>query len=185
MKKTSQQQSKLYLILLAILAIAIIGESLFIINRFKNKGSLPIKPFSTAKLGFHEGVLKIVAIDEQNAQVVFDSNNESLSGADVIIVFDPKLISITDIQANPKIFQQTIINKNQIDEGRIKIISYLPKEKIISEQVLAEFSFKRLKNQATIIDLEFLGVDRISDSNLVSQTSQKDILGDIIALELK
>jgi hypothetical protein len=191
--------SSLYFILLLGLGLVIIFESIFIVNSLSaigkktrlsttGKPPTPLSPQTEIK----EGVIKITLKENQkivpnkdiDAIISFNSPKEAIAGVDVILNFDPKLISFENISENKKIFDQIIVNTQKQKEGRIKITAYQPKSILKGEQVLANLTFKLLEKNQAGIKIEFLGPDVVTDSNLVSQANQKDILGKVESLIL-
>lgn len=183
---------KIYFILLLGLALVIITESVLIVTSLKKGVYLPslTQKLTTGK-EIKKGTMEIVLGENQKVtlnqnlktSLVFDSLNEPVAGVDAIITFNPEIISVTGIVENKDLFGQIIINKQQQKQGRIKITAYQPKKVIQGKQTLATLTIRLLKNQPAVVGIEFLGPDRVTDSNLVSQTSQKDILS--IAQPLK
>jgi hypothetical protein len=54
----------------------------------------------------------------------------------------------------------------------------------MGEETLASLTFQLLKETPTSIKIKFLGPEVVTDSNLVSQTTQKDILREVENLNL-
>jgi len=189
-------QPKLYLILLITLGIVIIFEAVSIVNLLNTKEKLSPTSSGVSKVvsqpEVKKGTMRIILEENQKiipnqnlkAKIVFDSPTEEIGGADAILTFDPELVSITDLSGNKKIFQQIIINTKKQKEGQIKITAYQPLETLLGEQTLAFLTLRLLKNQPTVLEIEFLGADVVTDSNLVSQKNQRDILGKTQSLNL-
>jgi hypothetical protein len=185
-----------HFILLVLLALVIVVESISIVSNLTNKQRLarssavipknifaPEAKKGTMGITLNQGQT-VVSSQNLKGQIVFDSSSEPLAGIDVILTFDPKLITILDISPNKDLFDQALVNLQQKDKGRIKITAYQPKKNIVGKLVLANISFRLLENQPAVIGIEFLGPDRVTDSNLVSKTTQKDILSSVQSLKL-
>jgi len=206
-KKDSTQVSSnnLYLILLLALGLLIIFESVSIVSnklgsrekQIPNQPPLINKEESSPQKTVEEekakATMSIVLDDNQKAasgrniraKVIFNSPREAVAGADAILTFDPKLVSITDIQGNKKIFGQIIINNQKQSEGRVKITAYQPIKTLTGEQELAFLTLHLLENRKATLAVEFLGMEASTDSNLISQESEKDILEEAQSLELR
>jgi hypothetical protein len=191
---------KIYFMLVLILGLVIIFEAISLINVLSIKqkifagiNSTPViyqpekKPEKTK-----EGIIKIVLeenqkiVPQQNlkAKIIFNSYDQLVAGVDLILNFDPKLISIIDASGNRNIFKQIIINTQKQKEGEIKITAYQPNQILKGEQIFAFLTFQILKEYPASIKIKFLGADVVTDSNLVSQTTQKDILSEVEGLNL-
>jgi len=196
MKKERKKLSQIYFILLLTLGVVIIFESVIIVNTLRIREALlqvspPIQkiiPQPEVKKGKMEIVLeenqKIIPSQNLKAKIIFDSQDELVGGVDAILSFDPKAISIVNVSGNKEIFNQIIINTQKQKEGKIRITAYQPKKNLLQEEALAFLTFRLLKKQSAKLELEFMGPDVITDSNLVSQKSQKDILGKVQSLNL-
>lgn len=133
------------------------------------------------------GIMAVVGQDGRG-EIVFDPSGMAVAGADAILLFDPLAIKIGTISSNEKIFGQTLTNRQQEKEGKIKITAYLPQGKIITPQTLVAFDYQLLGNKPTALALEFAGPGQTTDSNLIYQVSpekQIDILGTVTALRLE
>lgn len=182
-----------YFVMLVILAMVVLVESVMIINSLKGttkttssitkNAILPIAKTGTMGITLIQGQ-KVTVGKKLQAQLVFDSVGEKLAGIDAILTFDPKLISLAEIKPDQELFEQNIVNQQQKDKGRIKITAYQPKKSVLGKLNLASISFTLLKNQPAVFGIEFLGPDRVTDSNLVSLATQKDILSSIQPLKL-
>jgi len=189
-------KSNYYFILLVLLALLVVVESVLIVNSLKSKQKLTqlstVIPKNIYTPEVKKGIMGITlnqgqaVVTGQNlkGQLVFNSLSEPLAGIDAILTFDPKLITMVDISPNKELFDQALVNQQQKDKGRIKITAYQPKKNIVGKLVLANISFRLLKNQPAVIGIEFLGPDRVTDSNLVSKATQKDILSSVQSLKL-
>ena len=177
-KKEKFQLSKVYFIPVLALGLIIIFESISIIDTLKVKEKLSQIPAVTRKIisqptEVKKGTMgitleenqKIIPNQNLKAKISFNSPVEEVGGVDVILTFDPKLISIIDISGNKKIFQQIIINTQKQKEGQIKITAYQPLSPLLGERVLAFLTLRLLKNQPTVLEIEFLGADVVTDSN--------------------
>jgi len=200
MKKNKQDkkdclQSKSHLIPLIILGIVVIFEAVFIVNTLntKEKLSQPSETFkTTSQPKVEKETMKIVLEEDQKillnknlrARIIFNSPQEAIAGVDAILTFDPKLISIIDLSGNREIFSQIIINDQKQKEGKIKITAYQPSQVLKGEKTLAYLTFKLLEKSPASIEIKFLGPGVVTDSNLVSQTTQKDILTRVENLNL-
>lgn len=193
-QKTTQP-SKVYFILLLTLGIVIIFESISIINTLRLTESLPqlpvikkIIPPTETKKGTMEIKLEenqvVVVNKDLKAKLEFNSPEEEIAGVDAILTFDPKAVSIVNISGNNQIFNQIIINTQKQKEGRVKITAYQPKKELRNSQVFAFLTLRLLQNQPATLGIEFLGPDVVTDSNLVSQQTQKDILSKVQSLKL-
>jgi len=194
-KQKTAQHSKIYFILLLALGMVIIFESILIINALKFGEKLPqlpvvkkIIPPVEVKKGAMEIILeenqKVILGKDIRAKIVFNSPEEAIAGVDAILTFDPKLISIVNISENKEIFSQIIVNTQKQKEGRIKITAYSPIKTLVGEQVLGSLALRLLDKQPATLGIEFLGPDVVTDSNLVSQKTQKDILSKVQSLKL-
>jgi len=195
-KQKTTQHSKVYFILLLVLGLVIIFESVSIINALKSKEKISqipsvvqkIIPQTEIKKGTIEVILeenqKVIVGKDIKAKVVFDSPQEAVAGADVILTFDPKLISIVNISESKEIFSQIIVNTQKQKEGKITITAYQPTKILSQKQVLAYLTVRVLQNQPATLTVEFLGPDVVTDSNLISQKTQKDLLGKVQSLNL-
>lgn len=196
MKKEEKKLSKIYFIILLTLGLVIIFESVTIVNTLKIRESLlqfsPAILKATPQFEIKKGKMEILLEENQKitphqnlkAKIIFDPQGEPVGGIDAILSFDPKILSIINISPNKEIFSQIIINNQKQKEGRIKITAYQPTKNLTQEEKLASITFRLLQNQSTRLELEFLGTDVVTDSNLVSQKSQKDILGKVTSLNL-
>lgn len=183
-----------YFILLVVLAVVVLVESVMIVNSLKGrtKSSPSLIPKNIFVPEIKKGTMSLILSPGQTvkagqgveAQLIFDSLSEKLAGIDAILTFDPKLITLAEINPNKELFDQILVNQQQKDKGRIKITAYQPKNNIVGKQTLANLTVKLLKNQAAVLGIEFLGPDRVTDSNLVSKATQKDILSSIQPLKL-
>jgi len=195
MKTQKAQHSKIYFILLLTLGVIIIFESVLVINSITFGEKLPqipavkktIPPVETKK-----GTMKVILEENQKvalnkdlkAKIVFDSPDEQIGGVDAILNFDQKAISIVNISGNKEIFNQIIINTQKQKEGRINITAYSPIKTLVGEQVLGSLALRLLREQPATLGIEFLGPDVVTDSNLVSQKTQKDVLSKVQSLKL-
>jgi hypothetical protein len=196
MKQETKKLSQIYFIILLALGLVIIFESVTIVNTLKIRESLlkvsPIIPKIAPPIETKRGKMEILLEENQKiipyqnlkAKIIFDSKGEPVGGIDAILSFDPKAISIVNISLNREIFSQIVINNQKQEEGRIKITAYQPTKNLTQEEKLASITFRLLQKQPTTLGLEFLGTDVVTDSNLVSQKSQKDILGSVKSLNL-
>lgn len=184
-----EQKNKLFFILLILLTIFLMGESVLVI--YKMKGEETIIP--SASFDKTQAFLKIDLEKDQlvklnknlKAQITLSSTNEAINGADVILRFDPKLISIIDIVGNHDVFKQIIVNQQQQKEGRIKITAYSPLKTIQGKYVLASLTLRLLENRSATLGFEFLGPGQPRDSGLISHKSQQDILQQVYPLILE
>lgn len=182
-----------YFVMLVVLAMVVLVESVMIVSTLKSKTKttpstarnviMPVTKKGTMGIVLDQGQ-KVTVGKKLQAQLVIDSMGEKLAGVDAILTFDPKLISLTEVKPNQELFEQNIVNQQQKDKGRIKITAYQPKKTASGKFSLADLSFTLLKNQPAVLGIEFLGPDRVTDSNLVSLTTQKDILSSIQPLKL-
>ena len=188
-------KSNNYFILLVLLALVIVVESVLIVNSLGSKQKLtqstvipkniylPEVKKGTMGIILNQGQ-KVITGQSLKGQLIFDSLNEPLAGIDAILTFDPKLITMVDISPNKELFDQALVNQQQKDKGLIKITAYQPRKSVVGKLVLANIGFRLLKNQPAVIGIEFLGPDRVTDSNLVSKATQKDILSSVQSLKL-
>jgi len=194
-KQKTAQHSKIYFILLLALGMVIIFESVLVINALGIREKLvqvpmvkKIIPQPEVKKGTIKVVLeenqKVVPNKDLKAKIVFDSQDEQIGGVDAILNFDPKLISVVNFSGNKEIFDQIIINTQKQKEGRIKITAYSPTKTLVGEQVLGSLTLRLLEKQPATLGIEFLGPDVFTDSNLVSQKTQKDVLSKVQSLKL-
>jgi len=181
---------KLHFILLLIFGIVVIFESVYLISVLKktrNTSSEVKNPpplLITAPPLRNKGKMGIVLEDNETvvagenlkAKIVFDSPDEPVGGIDLIVDFDPRLVSIIDFSNNNDIFRQIIINTQKQKGGEIKITAYQPTKILKGENILSSLTFKLLENKPTVIKIRFLGPEVVTDSNLISQSTQKDIL---------
>lgn len=190
-----QKNNKNFLLILAILGAVIILETIVVIYKTRSgketsqslRSITNVVPRTKAKGNLQLALDANQAVQAgQNikAQLLFESTLEPISGADAIITFDPQLVSIVEAVGNKDLFEQIIINRQEMQTGRIKITAYMPKKTLLGKFTLAYFTIKLLKDQPSVLDIEFLGPDRITDSNLVSEKSQLDILGSVLSLKL-
>lgn len=193
--------TKIYFILLLFLGLIIIWESVLIVNNLLIKERSVQLPeaiptittvISKSTPEAKRGIIKISLEENQQivpnatikAKVELISPDEEIGGADVILIFDPRVISLEKITGNNEIFDQIVVNNQKQKEGRVKITAYQPKIEIKETQTLAFVTFRLLENKPTSLGIEFLGPDAVTDSNLVSQKTQKDILGEVQPLTL-
>ncbi len=193
-EKTTPQNKNFFLILI-ILAVVIVLEIIVVISKTREEkvSELPkavknVIPVAKGKKGSLEFALDsnqvVKAGQNVKAQLFFESPAEPIAGVDVVLTFDPQLISVVDIVGNKDLFEQLIVNHQEQQTGRLKITAYLPKKTLLGKYSLASFTVRPLKDQPAVLDIEFLGPDRITDSNLVSQKTQLDILGSVLSLKL-
>jgi len=185
-----------YHVLVLLLASLILIESILITNNLTKRNrttALPaIVPKPIISPERKEGSLALALMPEQTVQVnqdlkvqlSYDSPEEIIDGIEAILTFDPALISVSEITPNKKLFEQIIINNQEEKQGRITITAYMPSKPVKGKDSLADLTIRLLKNQETVLGIEFLGPDRITDSNMVSQLSQKDILDSVQSLTL-
>lgn len=197
-KEKEKSTSKIYFFLLLALSLLIISEAVSVINvlasRERRTQNLLIKKITPTpkQTEFRGGSIKITLEENQKiapakdikAKIKFNSPFEPIGGVDVVLTFDPKLVTIVRISGNNEIFNQIIINKQKEKEGKIKITAYQPTKTLQGEQVLADLTFRILEKKQTILKIEFLGPEIATDSNLVSQNSGKDILREVNFLNL-
>jgi hypothetical protein len=194
-KQKTTQLSKTYFILLLTLGMVIIFESGLIINTLGVREKLtraPVVKKMIPQPQFKKGTMKVTLEKNQKvtpnkdvkAIIEFDSPDEAVAGVDAVLTLDPKAISVVNISGNKEIFDQIIINTQKQKEGRIKITAYSPTKTLVGEQVLGSLTLRLLEKQPAILGIEFLGPDVVTDSNLVSQKTQKDILGRVQGLKL-
>ena len=191
--------NKMHFLFMLILGLLIIFEAVSLVNILNVKQKLSTSPkFNLSSLVTQQeknkegGIIKVVLEENQKvvpkktlkAKIAFNSYEEPIGGVDIILIFDPKLISIADISGNRNIFKQIIINTQKQKEGEIKITAYQPTQILKGEAILASLSFQLLEKTPTSIAVKFLRPGEIIDSNLVSQTTQKDILEKIENLNL-
>lgn len=196
-KQIKAQYPKIYFVLLLILGIVIIFESVLIVKTLRFREKTPqlqppivkkIIPTIEAKKGSMKVLLeenqKVISNKDLKAKIVFDSQDEQIGGVDAILVFDPKAISVVNISGNKEIFEQIIVNTQKQKEGEIKITAYQPKKEIRNAQVLASLTLRLLQNKPASLKIKFLGPDVSTDSNLIAQKTQKDILENTQSINL-
>lgn len=187
--------SKIYLLLVITLGLFVLVESVVIVNHLQ-KVKMPVRLPSgerlVSTLELKKGTLAIIPKEEPSqlredfiAQLIINSLDESIIGVDVILNFDPEILKVVKISPNQDLFEQITVNQKQQTEGRIKITAYLPKEELTGEYLFSFLTLRLLKDQPTDLEIEFIGPDRVTDSNLISQKTQKDILGDVQSLSIK
>lgn len=191
-KPTSTNQK--FFFLLVVLAIVIILEAVVVVYKTKREKVTPLPkviknviPGIKAKgnLQFTLDADQVIKPNQNiKAQLTFESPNEPVAGVDAVLTFNPQLISVVGITGNKDLFEQIIVNRQEIQTGRIIITAYMPKKTILGKYTLAYFTVKLLKDQPAVLDIEFLGPDRVTDSNIVSQKTQLDILGSVLSLKL-
>lgn len=187
-------QNKYFFLILIVLAIVIVLEVIVVISKTRGeKATLPqavknVIPAVKSKKGSLQFVLDpgqtVKAGQNVKAQLFFESPAEPIAGVDALLTFDPNLMSVVDIVGNKDVFEQLIVNRQEQQTGRLKITAYLPKKTLLGKYSLASFTVRPLKDQPVVLDIEFLGPDRVTDSNLVSQKTQLDILGSVLSLKL-
>jgi len=205
--KKNQKESKeilplnLYFILLLILGLVIIFEAVSVANilgikqrlsQISQTSKIIPKPVEVRPPEIKKGIMKITLEKNQKiipktnlyAQIIFNSFQEPIGGIDAILTFDPKLVSVVNITENKEIFGQIIINKQKEKEGVIKITAYQPTKTLQEEQTLALLTLRLLENKPAVLKIDFKGPDVVTDSNLVSQETQKDILRSVQFLSL-
>lgn len=192
--KTTPQNKNFFLVLI-VLAVVVILEVIVVVAKLKEEkvSDLPkavknVLPTTKSKKGSLEFVLdpgQVIKVGQDvKAQLFFESPEEPIAGVDTILTFDPQLMSVVDITGNKDLFEQLIVNRQEQQTGRLKITAYLPKKTLLGRYILANVVVRLLKNQPAVLDIEFLGPDRVTDSNLVSQKTQLDILGSVFSLKL-
>jgi len=192
---------KVYFLSILVLGLVIIFDIVSLINvldtqKYLSKSATPNPviptPAKKREIIKEEGTIKIILEENQkivskknlNAKIIFNSPHQPIGGMDVILNFDPKIVSVVDISENKKIFRQIITNTQKQKEGEIKITAYQPTGVLMGEETLASLTFQLLKETPTSIKIKFLGPEVVTDSNLVSQTTQKDILREVENLNL-
>jgi len=192
--------STIYFLLVLILGLIIILGAISLINVLSIKQKIITSNTSTPVVYQPEkkqektkkGMIKIALEENQKitpqknlkAKIMFSSYEETVGGVDLILNFDPNLISIVDVIGNKDIFKQTIVNTQKQKEGEIKITARQPTQVLKGEETLAYLTFKLLKESSASIKIKFLGPEVVTDSNLVSQVTQKDILEKVENLNL-
>jgi len=204
MKKQTKEilPSQVYFLVMLFLGLVIIFETISLINvlslkKYVSQSTTPnlprvISPPVETQETFNRGSIKLVLEENQKvtpkrnlkAKIIFNSYEEPVGGVDLILNFDPNLVSITDIVGNKDIFKQIIINTQKEKEGEIKITAYQPTKILRGEENLGYLTFQLLGNSPTSIKIKFLGLGVVTDSNIVSQTTQKDILREVENLDL-
>jgi len=204
MKKQTKEilPSQVYFLVMLLLGLVIIFETISLINvlslkKYISQSTTPnlprvISPPVETQETFNRGSIKLALEENQKvtpkrnlkAKIIFNSYEEPVGGVDLILNFDPNLVSITDIVGNKDIFKQIIINTQKEKEGEIKITAYQPTKILRGEENLGYLTFQLLGNSPTSIKIKFLGLGVVTDSNLVSQTTQKDILREVENLDL-
>lgn len=193
MKKTI---SRFYFSLFLLLGTIIIFELVSLVNKLNltkmfDKLSLDRgSTFSISNSRTKGGIIKIVLASSQTvipnrdikAKIIFNSFQEPISGLDVILSFDPNLISLVDISGNKEIFQEILVNDRT--SGSLKITAYNPLKPLKGEQVLSFLTLRLLKNQTATINLKFEKEGETKDTNLISQITQNDILQEVEPLVL-
>lgn len=181
--------SKNQIVLIVLLVLLISFQAYLFINIFKNKklakNNNLIKPTTTIMVQKPAGKIYFEA-NGQQVKLIFDSGNQSISGLDAILIFDPKIINLETITENKQLFNQIVINKQRQTLGQIRITAYLPKTMLVGRQILADFSYQNLKNQSTQITCQFNKIGDTADSNLLDQSQPpKDLLGEVRPLIIK
>lgn len=131
------------------------------------------------------GQPKITVNQRLTAEIVFEATGQSLAGVDAVLLFDPKVISIAQLFPNQELFEQLPLNRQQEDQGVIKIAAFLPKKAVVGQQRLISFDFQLKEEKPTVLTLKFNGQGELGDSNLLDQTDQQDILGQVLPLRLE
>jgi len=146
----------------------------------------PISDNNRATLSLKIKNQKIVTNKDIKGEINFTSPLEEIAGIDVILKFDPKLIMIKNFQGNQEIFQNIIINNQKQKEGKIKITAYQKKGNTQNknEELLGYLTFQLLEPQPTSIEIEFNGPGIVTDSNLISEKSKKDLLEKVYSLNV-
>jgi len=206
MKKQTKQSRKIlpstiYFLFVLVLGMVIIFETVSLINILSIKQKIPTSTTSLSPASYQpeiqpektkRGLIKIVLEENQKiipkknlkAKIIFNSYEEPVGGVDLILTFNPNLISFVDVVGDKDSFEQIIVNIQKQEEGEIKITAYQPKQVLKGEKNLAFLTFKLLENHPTSIKIKFLGPGIVTDSNLVSQITQKDILEEVRDLDL-
>lgn len=188
-----KDKPKLTFVLLISLALIVIVESVYIIEQLTPSSILPgVIQRTVSPLKTPSGTMSLRLSEDQTVKVGAELDTqlmltveEPIASADVVLEFNPQLVSISRITGNKNLFEQILINQQKETEGIIKITAYLPKKTIKGEETLATISFQLLQNQPTEIKISYLGVDETIDSNLVSQATLTDILSQVENLELR
>lgn len=191
MKKEISQN---HFLLMLLLALVVLVESVWIVGSLQKSTSLPTAPTMLQKIipQTKKGIISLSLKEGQkvsvgqnlSAQISFNSPEEAAAGADIILTFDPQMISVTNIVGNKTVFEEIIANTQKQTTGKIKITAYSPTQTLLGEQILATLTIRLLKNQPATLGLEFLGPDVVTDCNLVAQKTHKDILGKVQTLRL-
>jgi hypothetical protein len=187
----------IYFLLVVFLGLVIIFEAVSLINvlsvKQKVSTSSTYNPVTyQPEKQTEKGIIKIVLEENQKiipqknlkAKIIFNSYDQSVGGVDLILNFNPKLVSVVDVSSNKDIFKQIIVNTQKQKEGEIKITAYQPIKVLKGEQNFAFLTFQVLKESPASIKIKFLGENVVTDSNLVSLLTQKDILTEVEDLDL-
>jgi len=114
---------------------------------------------------------------------VADSQNQFITGFDVLIKFDPEFLSLTD-KKSPALPNFDYFGSNEnglLQTSAVQKASITPPQ-VFKNQKLFEFEFTAKKSGKTQINIVYMP-NSTSDSNLVSNESQ-DILNTVKGVEL-
>lgn len=196
-KQTKTDFHFIYFLLVCLLSLVVIGESIIISKmvlsskpevQTQTNGTAAITPVPKAKQGIMAISLvpgeKVAANKVLKVKITFNSPKTAVSGADAIIIFDPKVVAVGAVTPNKLAFKTVSVNRQQEKEGRIKITAFQPLKSLIGLQDLASLDIRLLKNQTSVVRLEFIKTGETKDSNLIPQTGSNDLLGSTVPLNL-
>ena len=178
-------------LLFLVLVLAIFGEVVWAVFyltdplKFFQKRPTPSPqvPKEGAVLFLDPAFLTVKRGEEFEVGIVLDTKENFVSGADVILRFDPRFLKVVDsdpkkegVQITPgKIFSQYLGNRVDLAKGRITISGICDTKKFFSGRgLVAKIKFLPLSLGKTKVFFEFQPA-RTADSN-VAGTSAKDIL---------
>lgn len=186
------ETSRSKVIITSIIGLVVLVELLWGVS-YLSRTSLPLK-----KTQAEEGALlllnpsqKTLKVGEEvEVRVELNTNDTEVSGADVIIRYDPSLVEVVDADGNPQngvqvrpglLFPQYPVNEVNVANGRIGFsAAALPPKTFTGEGTLAYIKLRTLKPGTVSLQIEF-AKGATDDSNVVEAGSRgNDVLDKVV-----
>lgn len=196
---------KVIMIVLAVVVVAEIGWGVWSLTLGSGK-SQPVKTSNQqtssttdstlqksaqpAKLTLTTQSSNIKVGDVVKVDILIDTGGRATDGTDLILNFDPKVLSVKTASASAKdvpISTGTVYSsfpKNSLDPGKISLsgISGL-NNSFTGQGLLGSVNFTALLPGQTAVAIDF-GLGKTSDSNVIESKTNQDILSEVSNLNL-